>query len=81
MDINSGNTIFSSLQKSDTDYKGKDYIIQINLSLDNFVIKGRERISQKVSNVLKKAEWVTELKLMDNKRVVEGFGNTVKALR
>jgi dUTP pyrophosphatase len=76
--INKGITVRNSPGTIDSDYRGEDCIILMNLSEDNSVIRDSERICQMVIAKQDQAELVTIEDLLDISGGTGGFKHTGK---
>lgn len=66
--INRGITVLNSPGTIDADYRGEVWIILINLSDQNFVVKDGERIYQMIISKHERAEWVVVDELIKTNR-------------
>jgi len=61
----------------DADFRDEIKIILANISNDDFVVKGGERIAQMVINCHEKAEWIEVVELTKTERKAGGLESTV----
>jgi dUTP pyrophosphatase len=73
-----GITIINSPGTIDADYRGEVYIIMVNLSEDDFVIKDGERNCQRVISKHEKAEWINVNEIMESACGTMVFRHTCK---
>ncbi|MFA5033304.1 MAG: dUTP diphosphatase [bacterium] len=74
--FNYGIGILNSPGTIDSDYRGEIKIILFNLSSEDFKIKKGMRIAQLIISKTCRCKLVTENKLSETKRGVNGFGST-----
>ena len=76
--IKQGITCLNTPGTIDADYRGEIKIILINLSSEDQVINGGDRIAQMVIQKVEKIEWIYTAELEVTERGAGGFGSTGK---
>ena len=73
-----GLTVLNAPGTIDADYRGEVKVILANLSSEEFVVNGGERIAQLVVARHEQVEWESAEELSDTSRGAGGFGSTGK---
>ena len=71
-----GITVLNSPGTIDADYRGEIWVILVNLSSEEFVIKDGERVAQMVITKHEQAIWEEVIELVETQRGAGGFGST-----
>ena len=71
-----GITVLNSPGTIDADYRGEIWVILVNLSSEEFIIKDGERVAQMVITKHEQAIWEEVIELVETQRGAGGFGST-----